>query len=73
MRDLEGKKAMGKNGRRTKSVLALILLCSTMCFEVASAYYLPGTYPQEFRVGDRLQGWLPHLGGFEKSCCRSSF
>lgn len=23
---------------------------------VARAYYVPGTYPQEFRVGDQLQG-----------------
>ena len=31
----------------------LALLC---CLQAASAYYLPGTYPQEFLVGDVIQG-----------------
>ena len=32
---------------------ALLLLAT---LNVASAYYVPGTYPQEFFVGDHLQG-----------------
>ncbi len=36
---------------RTGGLLALLL-----CLGTASAYYLPGTYPQEFLVGDVIQG-----------------
>ena len=36
---------------RTAGLLAL--LC---CLRAASGYYLPGTYPQEFLVGDVIQG-----------------
>ena len=36
---------------RTGGLLAL--LC---CLQAVSAYYLPGTYPQEFLVGDVIQG-----------------
>ena len=32
---------------------ALLLLAA---LGAASAYYVPGTYPQEFFVGDKLQG-----------------
>ena len=31
----------------------LALLC---CLQAASGYSLPGTYPQEFLVGDVIQG-----------------
>ena len=37
-------------GRGLQVAVALLLL------QLASAYYLPGTYPQEFRVGDPLHG-----------------
>lgn len=35
---------------------------SLLLLQLAAAYYLPGTYPQEFRVGDPLNGeyiWFP--------------
>lgn len=34
-------------------VLAVVLLAAAACCQ---AYYLPGTYPQEFRKGDIIQG-----------------
>lgn len=42
--------------RRLLAVAALVLLAGA-----AQAYYLPGTYPQEFLIGDVIQG--EHLGG----------
>lgn len=30
---------------------------SLLLLQLSTAYYLPGTYPQEFRVGDPLLGW----------------
>ena len=38
----------------SRAAVLLLLL------QLASAYYLPGTYPQEFRVGDPLHGMLIH-------------
>lgn len=35
-------------------VARLLLLAGLI--GIASAYYVPGTYPQEFNVGDQLQG-----------------
>ena len=37
---------------RCSTAAALVLLL----VQLASAYYLPGTYPQEFHKGDTLQG-----------------
>jgi hypothetical protein len=44
---------------RARRGLALLVLGSLAV--AASAYYVPGAYPQEFRVGDVLQGG--NLGG----------
>jgi hypothetical protein len=40
-----------KSSRRTSILAVLLLLC-----RAGFCYYLPGTYPQEFYFGQRLQG-----------------
>lgn len=39
-------------GRGLHAAVAVLLLS----LQLAAAYYLPGTYPIEFRVGDPLHG-----------------
>lgn len=44
--------------RRLLAVAALVLLAGA-----AQAYYLPGTYPQEFLIGDVIQGEWTRAAG----------
>lgn len=39
--------------QRPLAALALVL---ALCGHHAACYYVPGTYPQEFRLGDPIQG-----------------
>lgn len=37
-----------------KQICTLVLLSAA--FQLAQSYYVPGTYPTEFTVGEQLQG-----------------
>lgn len=51
--------------RRLLAVAALLLLAGA-----ARAYYLPGTYPQEFLIGDVIQGeWTRGAGDCRPVAC----
>lgn len=41
------------------SLFGLLLLAGLLC---AQGYYVPGTYPQEFKKGAQLQGKLLNIG-----------
>lgn len=59
--------AMNRLKAGLTSVLAVCLM-----LRLCSAYYLPGTYPQEFFKGDQIQGELVPtrlLGPSDARCC----